>query len=121
LNAMQGGRLDTFRSPWSNLKREIVERYLGALGGLEVLSSPRDSQVLRKLKLPIPISYWAGLAAVLSIGALRRQKGYRALIFLAGIYFFVLAFTDGRKSQCYVVHIIPVFVALLAAAMVWLW
>jgi hypothetical protein len=121
LNAMQGGRLDTFRSPWSNLKREIVERYIGALGGLDLSNSPRDSQVLRKLKLPIPISYWAGLAGVLSIGALRRQKGYRALIFLALIYFFVLAFTDGRKSQCYVVHIIPVFVALLAAALVWIW
>ena len=121
LNAVQGGRLDTFRSPLSNLKREIVERYLGALGGLgDVLDRPTGSQVLRKLKLPIPISYWAGLAIVISIGALRRQKGYRALIFLSVIYFFVLAFTDGRKSQCYVVHIIPVFGALLATALVWL-
>ena len=122
LNAIQGGRLDTFRSPWSNLKREIVERYLGALGGLgDVMDRSRDSHGLRKLKLPIPISYWAGLAGVLSIGALRRHKGYRALIFLAAIYFFVLAFTDGRKSQCYVVHIIPIFVALLASFLVWLW
>jgi 4-amino-4-deoxy-L-arabinose transferase-like glycosyltransferase len=121
-NALQGGRLDTFRSPWSTLQREIVERYLGALGGLgDVVGRPRASQVLRKLKLPIPISYGAGLAGVLSIGALRRQRGYQALIFLSAIYFFVLAFADGRKSQCYVVHIIPVFGALLAASLVWLW
>lgn len=115
LNSIQGGRLDTLRSPWNTVKREIMERYLGTLGGLG------DSQGFKRLKLVIPISYWAGLAGVLSIGALRRRKGYVALLLLTAIYFFVLAFTDGRKSQEYVVHIIPLYATLLAASIVWLW
>lgn len=115
LNSVQGGRLDTLRSPWNTVKREIMERYLGTLGGLG------DSQGFKRLKLVIPISYWAGLVGVLSIGALRRRKGYVALLLLTAIYFFVLAFTDGRKSQEYVVHIIPLYVTLLAASILWLW
>jgi hypothetical protein len=115
LASVQGGRLDTLRLPWNNLKREIVERYLGVLGGA------RDSSGFKRLKLAIPISYWAGLAGVFAIGELRRRKGYCALLMLTVIYFFVLAFTDGRKSQCYVVHIIPLYVTLLAASFVWLW
>ena len=115
LNSIQGGRLDTLHSPLNTVKREIMERYLGTLGGLG------DSQGFKRLKLVIPIAYWAGLAGVLSIGTLRRQKGYVALLSLTAIYFFVLAFTDGRRSQEYVVHIIPLYATLLAASIVWLW
>jgi hypothetical protein len=115
LNSIQGGRLETFRSPWNTVKREILERYLDSLGGVGNWSG------FKKLKVVIPLSYWAGLAGVLCIGELRRRKGYLALLLLTVTYFFVLAFTDGRKSQCYVVHIIPLFAALLAASIVWLW
>ncbi len=115
LNSIQGGRLRTFRAPFNTLRREIVERYLGSLGGIG------DSSGIKKLKVIIPISYWAGLAAVLFIPSLRRRKGSTVLLWLTVIYFFVLAFTDGRKSQCYTVHIIPLYVALLAATLVWLW
>ena len=116
LNSIQGGRLRTFRAPLSTLRREIVERYLGSLGG-----GIGESSGVKKLKVIIPISYWAGLAAVLFIPTLRRHKGYTVLLWLTLIYFFVLAYTDGRKSQCYTVHIIPLYTALLAATLVWLW
>ena len=115
LNSIQGGRLRTFASPWNNLRREIVERYLGSLGGLG------DSSGYRKFKLIIPVSYFASLFAILLIPSLRRRKGYFVLLALTVIYFFVLAFTDGRKSQCYTVHIIPLYATLLAASLVWLW
>ena len=127
LNAVQGGRVETFASPFSTLKQEIVERYLGILGGLggsyqDVLVALGDPHGLRKIKLVIPLSYGAGLAGFFWLGSsVRRQKGYQALLCLPVIYFFVLAFTDGRRSQCYVVHIIPVFLAPLAATLVWLW
>ena len=114
LNSVQGNRLSVFNSPLSALKDEIVVRYLGVLGGLGDAGAKR-------LKLIVPFSYWAGVLGLLSIPELRRRKGYLALLFLAGIYFLVLAFTDGRRSQCYLVHIVPVFVAPMAATMVWLW
>ena len=114
VNSIQGGRLETFNAPWGNLRSEIVERYLATLGGL-------GESGFRRFKLIIPVCYFAGLAAVSSVSTLRRRKGYFILLGLTFIYFFVLAFTDGRKSQCYTVHVIPLFVTLLAASLVWLW
>lgn len=115
LNSIQGGRLRTLGVPCHNLRREIVERYLGTLGGAG------DSSGFKRFKLIIPVSYFAGLATVSLVPNLRRRKGYFALLALTVIYFFVLAFTDGRKSQCYTVHVIPVFATLVAASLVWLW
>jgi 4-amino-4-deoxy-L-arabinose transferase-like glycosyltransferase len=111
----QNGRLDTFRAPLTNLRQEIMLRYLGSLGGIG------DASTIKKLKLVIPIAYWAAFLAVASIRSLRARKGYTVLLLLTAIYFFVLAFTDGRKSQCYTIHVIPLFVALLAIVIVWLW
>lgn len=126
VNATQSGRLDTFTSPLNTLKHDILERYLGVLNQSDdsttnVLATGSDPHGFRKLKLIIQFSYWAGLAGVLLIGSLRRQKGYQALVGICAIYFFVLVFTDGRHSMCYMVHVIPTYVALLAATMVWLW
>jgi len=115
LNAIQGGRLQTFAAPFENLWREIVERYLGSLGGAGSFSG------FKRFKLIIPISYFAGLASVSLIPNLRRRKGYLVLLVLTIIYFFVLAFSDGRKSQCYTVHVIPLYATLLAASLVALW
>lgn len=115
LNAIQGGRLRTFAAPLQNLRREIVERYLGSLGGAG------DFSGFKRFKLIIPISYFVGLAAVSLVSSLRRRKGYLVLLALTLIYFFVLAFTDGRKSQCYTVHVIPLYATLLAASLVTVW
>jgi len=115
INAIQGGRLRTFAAPLQNLRREILERYLGSQGGAADLSG------LKRFKLIIPISYFAGLAAVSLVSSLRRRKGYFVLLALTLMYFFVLAFTDGRKSQCYTVHVIPLYATLLAASLVPLW
>ena len=114
-NATYGGRANTFRSPLTTLKREIEMRYLYSLGGVG------SATILSKLKLPVVIAYFCGVVGVLATRSLRQQKGYRALLFLAGIYFAVLAFTDGRKSMCYTVHVIPLYAALMAALLVWLW
>jgi hypothetical protein len=114
-NLTVDGRTDTFRSPVTTLKREIQMRYLSGLGGME------SAMALSKLKLLIVIAYFCGVVGVLASRPLRQQKGYRALLSLTGIYFLVLAFTDGRKSTCYTVHVIPLFAALVAALLVWLW
>jgi hypothetical protein len=111
----QEGRMDTFGSPLTTLKREIQIRYLHTLGGMGTAT------VLSRLKLLIVIAYFCGVVGVLTTRSLRQQKGYRVLLFLTGIYFLVLAFTDGRKSFCYTVHVIPLYAALVATLLVWLW
>lgn len=115
LNAIQGGRLQTLAAPLKNLRREIVERYLDSLGGGGNFSG------FKRFKLIIPVSYFAGLVSVALVPNLRRRKGFLVLLALTIIYFFVLAFSDGRKSQCYNVHVIPLYATLLAASLVALW
>jgi len=115
-NARFGGRLQTFSAPFENLKQEILQRYLISLGGWSAASS-----AAQKLKILIPLAYAAGLLGVLSTPALRKTRGSRVLLILTGLYFVVLAFTDGRKSQCYLIHIIPLFITLVAVFIVWLW
>jgi len=114
-NLTYGGRIDTLRSPLTTLKREIELRYLYALGGMG------GATILSKLKLSIVIAYFCGVVGVLATRSLRQQKGYRALLFLTGIYFLVLAFADGVKEMNYTVYMIPLYAALLAALVVWLW
>jgi len=115
VNMMHGGRTQTFNAPWSTIQREIEIRYLGVLGGLGAASA------LSKARLVIVMVYFAGVIGVLTTKPLRQHKGYRALLILTGIYFMLLAFSDGRKSQCYVGHVIPLYSALAASFIVWLW
>lgn len=115
-NAFYGGRLDTGFNPLRNIVDEITGRYLASIGGWDSRAS-----LLGRAKLPVLFAYWGALAGVCSIAALRNQKGIRALLFLTGVYAFVLAFTDGRKSQCYLIHVVPMFTALMAVLGVWLW
>jgi 4-amino-4-deoxy-L-arabinose transferase-like glycosyltransferase len=113
-NLTVGGRTDTFKSPLTTLKREIEIRYLAGLVGMGATN-------LSKLKLVIVIAYFCGVVGVAATRSLRQQKGYRALLFLAVIYFFVLAFTDGTKNLNYTGHVIPLFATLVAALLVYLW
>jgi 4-amino-4-deoxy-L-arabinose transferase-like glycosyltransferase len=115
VNLTHGGRLQTFTAPFWAIRREIELRFLGTIGGVG-----GESRLLMA-KLLIVFVYWAGLAGVLATKSLRQQKGYRALLALTGIYFVLLAFSDGRKAQTYIVHFIPLYTALAAGFMVWLW
>jgi hypothetical protein len=115
-NARFGGRLRTFSAPFETLKREIVQRYLSSLGGWT-----KGSFTIQNLKLLIPVSYALGTAGVCFTSALRRNPANRILLLLTGIYAFVLTFSDGRKSPCYLIHIIPLYATLLAIWILWLW
>jgi hypothetical protein len=114
VNLTHGGRLQTFNAPLSTIKREIEIRYLGSMGGIA-------NTGIAKIKLLIVITYFLGVVGILAIKKLRQNQGYRALLILTGVHFLLLAFSDGRKSQCYVVYLIPLHLSLVASVIVWVW
>jgi 4-amino-4-deoxy-L-arabinose transferase-like glycosyltransferase len=115
-NASTGGRMSGLTSPLSAIKNEIALRYLKAFGlGLH---NPGSSGPIW-LKSLVLLAYVVALAGCLSVRSIREHKGYRALLVLTGIFFLVLTFFDGQKLSFYLVHIVPLYTALLAVWIYW--
>jgi hypothetical protein len=105
-----GGRLWGVANPWGALKFEITERYLGLSG-----AGPNY------LKLSLILAYAIGIGGALLTREIRQHRGYRALLILAAIFFTYLTLFEGTKLYLYMIHITPVFAALLAAWISWCW
>ncbi|HLL74674.1 MAG TPA: glycosyltransferase family 39 protein [Pyrinomonadaceae bacterium] len=115
-NASTGGRMESLTSPLGAIKKEIVARYLTAFG-LGPHSSGSSGPVW--VKSFVLLAYVVALAGCLSVRDIRAHKGYRALLVLTGTYFLVLTFFDGQKLSFYLVHIVPLYTALVAAFAHW--
>jgi 4-amino-4-deoxy-L-arabinose transferase-like glycosyltransferase len=115
-NASTGGRMSGLTSPLSAIKNEITLRYLTAFGLGGHMASSSGPIWLKSLIL---LSYVVALAGCLSVRSIRGHKGYRALLILTGIFFLVLMFFDGQKLSFYLVHIVPLYTALLAVWIYW--
>jgi 4-amino-4-deoxy-L-arabinose transferase-like glycosyltransferase len=115
-NASTGGRMSGLTSPLAAIKNEIALRYLKAYG-LGAHSPGSSGPVW--VKSLVLLAYVVALAGCLGIRSLREHRGYRALLVLTGIFFVVLTFFDGQKLSFYLVHIVPLYTALLAAFIYW--
>jgi len=115
-NATTGGRMSSLNSPLSAIKNEITARYLTAFGlGGHMVSSAGPIWV----KSFVLLGYLIALAGCLSVRDIRTQKGTRALLILTGIFFLVLTFFDGQKLSFYLIHIVPLYTALVAVFVYW--
>lgn len=94
---------------------EIRERYLGYFG-----LGPESSGAAR-LKLLVLASYWAAAASCFLTPAIRRNRNYRALLVLFGITYLFMTFLERKKSNLYLVHIMPLYAAMLAVWVAHLW
>ena len=112
------GRLDGLIAPWSAFYREVTLRYLVAFG-----MGPHSAGHSRlvALKIFILLTYLAGIIGALFTRSIRTHPGYRALLILTAIYFLLQTLFDGQKLSWYLVHMIPLFAALLAIFVHWLW
>jgi 4-amino-4-deoxy-L-arabinose transferase-like glycosyltransferase len=108
------GRLQAV-SPWSALWHEIRDRYLATFGWRDTGPS------LARWKLFIPAAYLAGLVTVLAIPGLRRIPGMRRILLMLGAVFLGLTYLDSFRFGSYLVHVIPLFLICLAAAVIWAW
>lgn len=113
-----GGRLDGLLAPWQAFYREITLRYLVAFG-MGGHSAGHSS--LAKLKVLMLLTYVVGTIGAVAVRSIRNHRGYRAIMILTGLNFLLLTLFDGQKLAWYLVHTIPLFAALLAIFVHWLW
>jgi hypothetical protein len=117
-NAQDGGRLVAFKTPWVGVINEFVDRYPHAFGLGE--NSPGHSGPIY-LKSLLLVPYVVALVWAFASRGVRRHPGYRVLLLLVVLYFLILSFIDGQKETPYLIHIFPLYVALLAVFLRRLW
>ncbi len=76
---------------------------------------------LVRLKLLTLLAYLAGIAGVLLTPSLRRARGVRALLLITTIYFAVMSLFQSANSHDYLIHIVPMYAALLSMWLDWSW
>lgn len=118
VNITMNNRMGGLSSPWSALAKEFVWRY-GRAYGLGPHSVGHSGPIY--LKSIVLFAYVIALVGALLTRGIRRHKGYRALLILTGLYFVLLTVLDGQKETPYLMHIIPLYVAMLAIWINWCW
>lgn len=104
LSGNGGWRFWGLLNPFGAIKLEIAERYLSlSAGGTSYL------------KLLLILTYAAGMLGAILTREIRRHKGYRALLIIAGLLFVYLTFLEGTKLYLYLIHIVPIYAAMFAA------
>jgi hypothetical protein len=117
-NATTGGRASVLTHPWLGLKWEITRRYATSYGLGAHSAGHRGPIVLKSLVL---VAYVVALAGAIFVRRLRAERHVRVLLVLIAIYFVALSIVDGQKLYYYLVHIVPLYTAVLAVWLLWCW
>jgi hypothetical protein len=117
-NAQAGDRLSTIYKPWLGVLTEAKVRYLVGYGLGPHSVGNSNLVAFKAFGLAALV---LGLVGVLFNSQLRKQKGIRALLITLLIYFGVMTVLDGQKLPTYLIHIVPLFLSLLAIWVYWLW
>jgi 4-amino-4-deoxy-L-arabinose transferase-like glycosyltransferase len=101
--------------PWLGFWEEIRGRYLEDLG------LGRNDHGIARLKLILFVAYFAAPVLVALMPNLRNRRGVRVLLFLAVSNFAIFGIFEGTKQGFYMIHLVPVQIALLAVWIVEAW
>ena len=101
-----GTRWAVFSSPLKTLYNELLLRYLAHFGLLPVWTDATSPW-----NVLIPVVYFASLISA-SLSGIRKDRGNRALLIMAAI-FFVMLTANGIKLQFYLVYVMPSYAAVL--------
>lgn len=107
-------RLSWLASPLASIKSEITLKYLQAFG-----FAPHSAGFAH-LAILVLAGYVAAIVAAISVRPIRQHRGYRALLILTAIYFVIQMFFN-QKLPYYLIHIVPMFAAILAVLTHWCW
>jgi 4-amino-4-deoxy-L-arabinose transferase-like glycosyltransferase len=108
------GRAPGLSAPLTALKEEFTRKYFEAFG-----LAPFSTGASR-LKILILVAYAAAIVGAVCVRAIRRHRGFKALLILTAIYFVFETFFN-HKLVFYLVHIIPMYAAILAVWVHWCW
>lgn len=98
-----------------NLWVDIHYRYFGTYG-----FGPADTGI-RHLAVLLLIGYFAAILAALLIPGIRNRLGTRTLLILLATHSVLLSFNSDYNAPEYMVNIVPLFAAILAASIYWWW
>ncbi len=107
-NGRWAATLNPFRLVWD----EITQRYLVAYGFV--------TGKLALLKSISLISFIAGFAGIAAAPGLRRTRPVRILLLLSAVFFGIQCVFN-QKLSYYLVHVIPLYIALFSFWFVWVW
>jgi hypothetical protein len=108
------GRAPGLTSPLLSMKEEFTNKYLEAFGFASYSSGAA------KLKILILVAYAIAIVGAICARGIRTHRGFRALLLLTGIYFLFETFFN-HKLVFYLIHIIPMFAAILSVWVYWCW
>lgn len=117
-NALMGGRMSGLSSPFGNIVREFTEHYPRAYG-LGQNSGGHSGPIY--LKSLILIGYIVAIVGSLLIKELRQNSKWRLLMAVTLVYFLIMAIVDGQKQTPYLIHIVPLYIIMLAGVIGWVW
>ncbi len=110
-------RFGNFLHPLLALKAELFNRYFTAYG---LGSHSAGHTGLIVLKLFILICYALAVVTCLGVPSIRRRTGVGLVLIMTGLVFLIQCFFN-QKLSWYLVHIVPLYILLLATAFVALW
>ncbi|MFN7998815.1 MAG: hypothetical protein U0Q18_34645 [Bryobacteraceae bacterium] len=106
------GRWTSTLNPVSIWWHEIRERYMVAFGLV--------TRGLALLKIGTLVAYWGTVLMCIGNGKLRRRGAVRLLLTMTAVYFVGMAVFN-QKLSYYLIHIVPLYIALLAICIEYLW
>ncbi len=106
------GRWTLTLNPLAIVWNEIRERYLVVFGFVT-----RGFALAKALAL---FAYLAAVAGCLASSGLRKRPSTRLLLLLLAVYFAAMSVFN-QKLSYYLIHILPIYIALLSVWIVWLW
>jgi 4-amino-4-deoxy-L-arabinose transferase-like glycosyltransferase len=109
------GRFGNVIRPWKALYAEITLRYFVTFG----ITGDTAWGGVRALKSVVLAAYLAAAGTIMAVPALRRDGALRPVYHLALIVFAVLTLLDASKQHYYLLHLVPLLSALVAAAGLW--
>jgi hypothetical protein len=107
-------RLGGFRHPWRAIAGEL-RRHAGMGGFAPGMAS------LYRIKILSVLIYMIAGVALLFDRKVRRDAGIRPLLGLWLLYVMVMTFYDNTKEVKYAVHLVPVYDAVVAVWLIWMW
>jgi len=106
------GRWTRTLNPLAIVWNEIRERYLVAFGFVTGGFALAKAFAL--------FAYLAAVAGCLASPRLRTRPSTRLLLLLLAVYFAAMSVFN-QKLSYYLIHILPIYIALLSVWIVWLW